>query len=247
MTSPRNPAVQTVGEKADPAGLSAGPGAILIVLGLTFGVILTLVVAFRVTRPSEPERVALAFAAAIDAGDPATARTLIVDPTIVMWPTYWSVLNLEHISPFGDRLTDFVDYHHALGTETTLSACKTRPSTPEEITEYDNWVRCEYVMTDALARRLEGPSGSTSGQLSFGLANGKIRTVFAIRSDRPPELSEFRSWLNSAHPESYAELLTEPAVLQLDVPIIGLVVTDYRASTAEALIEFADEYVGTTS
>ena len=38
-------------------------------------------------------------------------------------------------------------------------------------------------------------------------------------------------------------MLEQPAVLQLDVAIMGLVVTDYNEQTADALVQFAEEYL----
>jgi hypothetical protein len=195
-----------------------------------------------IAQPPDEEGTLRDFAAAVDAGDEERARSYIGDATIISWPTYWSVLNIEHISPFGDRLGDFIDFQHELRADTEIRACETRPTGPEEPDEYDKWVRCDYFIRDALSQRLQGPSGSSTGRLSVGFKDGLIRTVFVIRTDRPAVLGHFREWVNATFPDVYAGLLDQPAVLQLDVPIIGLVVTDYNAGTAATLIAFADSY-----
>jgi hypothetical protein len=196
-----------------------------------------------VWRSPDDERTLRDFAIDLDRGDGAAARTHLKDPTIVAWPTYWSFLNLEHISPFGDRLDALAEFQHALGTRTDIGACERRPTSVGEPGDYDTWLFCSYVLRDALSQRLEGPTGSTHGQLGVGFKDGLIRTVFVIRADRPAVLSEFRTWASTAYPDRYAGLFSQPPVLQLDVPIIGLVVTDYNGATAEVLIEFADAYV----
>ena len=108
-----------------------------------------------------------------------------------MWPSYWSVLNTEHITPEGDRLDQFIEYHHELQAETILSNCTVRVTPDQELAValagadsvdldhadapfpvrvvHDTWVRCDYVLTNSLAQRLEGPSAVMRGQLSFGL------------------------------------------------------------------------------
>lgn len=248
VRSVRDSTVQTVGLDEAAESQEGGRGRpILVTFALALALVALLLIGAWVARLPADERVARAFAAAIDEGDVIEARRFIEDPTIVMWPTYWSVLNTEHISPFGDRLDDYVEYHHALGAETTLSNCTDRPTSPDEVSDYDNWVRCDYVQTDALASRIEGTGGATTGQLSFGMRDGKIGTVFVIRSDQLLELARFRNWLTATHPESYAKLLQRPAVLQIDVPIMGLVATDYNMETAAALLRFAEDYVRTGS
>ena len=240
---PDDPTIQIVGEPQETPVHTAPTRrrlGLLIILGSV--VFVTFVAVRWVGRPPDDERTLRAFAAAIDSGDRPGARGHIEDPTIISWPTYWSFLNIEHISPFGDRLDDFIDYQHALGTRTQIGNCEARPTGPGEPTGYDSWLRCDYRLGDELSSRLAGPAGSTTGQLSVGFRDGKIRTVFVIRSDQPSILSRFRAWVTSTFPDTYAELLAQPAVLQLDIPIVGLVVTDYNAATATALIEFADAY-----
>jgi hypothetical protein len=214
-----------------------------LVVGLVIVVLAIFSAARWIGRPPDAERTVRAFAAAIDGGEVGRARNLIEDPTILMWPTYWSFLNIEHVSPFGDRLDKFIEYQHALDTRTEIRNCTTRPTGPGEPTGYDSWLRCDYTLRDALSERLEGPRGATFGRLSVGIKDGLIHTVFVIRSDRPQRVSAFRTWIAETYPQRYAALLTQPPVLQLDVPIIGLVVTDYNGPTATTLVEFADAYV----
>jgi len=238
-----DPGVQVLGEVKLPAPAFSPIVAVGLIVGLVLVVLGIFTVAQRIGRPSDDERTLRAFAAAIDDGKIAEARTLIEDPTILMWPTYWSFLNIEHISPFGDRLDGFIEYQHALETRTEIGNCTPRATAAGEPTGYDAWLRCGYTLRDALSAQLEGSLGATFGQLSVGIKDGRIRTVFVIRSDRPPVVNAFRTWIAGTYPDRYAALLTQPAVLQLDVPIIGLVVTDYNGPTARTLVEFADAYV----
>ena len=235
--------IQVLGEVDVPAPASSP----IVVGGVIVGIVLVLLgilsAAQWIGRPSGDERTVRAFAAAIDDGDVRQARAFIEEPTILMWPTYWSFLNIEHISPFGDRLEGFIEYQHTLEARTEIGDCTTRATATGEPTEYDAWLRCDYTLRDALSERLAGPLGATFGRLSVGIKEGRIRTVFVIRSDRPPRVSAFRTWITETYPERYAALLTQPPVLQLDVPIIGLVVTDYNGPTASTLVEFADAYV----
>lgn len=235
-------AIQVLSQAGDPARPPSPVLALKLVVGLAIVVVAVFSAARWIGQPPDDERTVRAFAAAVDGGRVAEARSLIGDPTILMWPTYWSFLNIEHVSPFGDRLDGFIEYQHALQTRTAIGDCTNRPTAPDEPTGYDSWLRCDYTLSDALSGRLAGTQYATSGQLSVGITDGRIRTVFVIRSDRPAILANFRSWIAESFSERYANLLTQPAVLQLDVPIIGLAVTDYSGPTARTLLEFADAY-----
>ncbi len=234
--------VQLVGKVAVPVSDSSPILAVGLAVGLVIVVLGIFSAARWIGRPPDDERTVRAFAAAIDGGEIARARNLIEDPTILMWPTYWSFLNIEHVSPFGDRLDKFIEYQHTLETRTEIGDCTARPTAPGEPAGYDSWLRCDYRLRDAVSERLAGPQGATFGRLSVGIKDGLIHTVFVIRSDRPAIVNDFRTWIAETYPERYATLLTQPAVLQIDVPIIGLVVTDYNGPTATTLVEFADAY-----
>jgi len=267
MSSPtRLPPIQVIG--IDEAPQAAGRSPIrpgVFVISVAVGLLALGATAHWATRPPADERLIRAFTAAIDQGDAAEARRVLGDPTIVMWPSYWSILNTEHITPEGDRLDQFIEYHHELQAETILSDCTVRVTPDEELAValagaasvdldhadapfpvravHDAWVRCDYALTNSLAQRLEGPSAVMHGQLSFGLNEGAVRTVFVIRENRSEALTRFRTWLTMNHPDRYEALLDAPSVLAIDVPIMGLVAMSYNADTARTLLGLADEYI----
>lgn len=236
--------------------------AAAVLVGLAF-------VARSGSRSLTDEVLVREFTAAIDDGDVAGVRRLIENPTIVMWPSYWSILNTEHITPEGDRLDQYVEYHRAMEAKTVLSNCTVRVTPAEELAvalarapsadlnhadvpfpqreEHDRWVRCDYRLSNSLAQLLDGPLGATHGRVSFGLYEGAVRTVFVIRQDRSEPVNSFRRWLSVTYPEDYQALLNAPDVLAIDIPIMGLVALDYNRYTARTLIEYAREYVSRVS
>lgn len=244
MPSVTTEAIQVIGERRPDRGPPAR-GLLLTLSVLLAGLLLSVAVAgWWLQRPTPAGRLVTSFANAVDDGDAQAARRLMTDdPTIIMWPGYWSILHADLIGGERGEFEAFVAYHSALEGETELRACTSRDPAPLQPQEYDHWVRCEYTLTDALLAELADGAMGTQGRLSFGIVDGSIHTVFAARTSTPPEVFSFTEWIAEQHPEfARAKMRYTPSPPGIPRPIVVQAGLSFDAEAAHSLLAFAEEF-----